>query len=117
MTRNRIYEKLYLGTRVWADLSRSRDVKNSHKKAQRFCAFLRLRSSKSEHQLQRELDLPRCRGRIGDDAGRRTVVGPCEHDLIRIREIRVIEDIERLCPELHIQSLADSHLLEEGCVD
>ena len=65
----------------------------------------------SEQQLERELDLPRGRGGSCNDSARGAVLGALENNLIRVREIRVIQNIERLGPELQIQSLTDSHLL------
>src|SRR5438132_5903704 len=71
----------------------------------------------SENQLQRELDLSRGRGRICNDPTRRAVIAARENNLIRVREIGVIQNIERLGAELHIQSLADSYPLQERRVD
>ena len=65
----------------------------------------------SELQLQRELDLPRRRGGRGNDPAQWAVLGALENNLIRIREIRVIQNIERLGTELQIQALTDSHPL------
>src|SRR5712691_1393139 len=67
----------------------------------------------SEQQLQRELYLPRGRGRVCNDATRGTVLGALENNLIREREIGVIENIERLGPELQLQCLTDFHVLEQ----
>src|SRR3989441_2358740 len=69
--------------------------------------------AKSKQELQRKLDLPRRRCRICNDPTRRAVLGALENDLIRVREIRVIENIERLGPELQLQSLSDSDVLEQ----
>src|SRR5437899_9175578 len=71
----------------------------------------------SELQLQRELDLPRCRGRRCNDPARRAVLGALEKNLIRVREVGVIQNIERLGAELQIQSLTDSHPLQQRSVD
>ena len=71
----------------------------------------------SEHQLQRELDLPRGGRRRVDDSGRGTVVVTREHNLIRVREIGVIENIERLGTELQIHFLINSYLLEQRSID
>src|SRR5437867_12077563 len=54
----------------------------------------------SELQLQRELDLPRGRSGIGNDAARGAVVGALENNFIRIAEIRLIQNIERRGAEL-----------------
>src|SRR2546427_13141168 len=64
-----------------------------------------------ELQLQRKLDLPRGRGGRCNDPARGAVVGALENNFIRIAEVRVIQNIERLGAELQIQSLADSHSL------
>ena len=61
----------------------------------------------SKNELQRELELPR-EPRRGNLPGRLTVVASLENDIVRVNEIGVIENIEGLHPELHIQSLADS---------
>ncbi len=64
-----------------------------------------------EQQLQRELDLTRCRGGRCNDPARGAVLGALENNLVRVREIGVIQTIERLGAELQIQSLTDSYLL------
>src|SRR5881628_377038 len=75
----------------------------------------------SEHQLQRELELPRGGGRIGNLSGRLavTVVGAValEDNLIREREIRVIENIERFRAELQRHALPDGDPLKKGRVE
>ena len=71
----------------------------------------------SELQLQRELDLPRGRGGRGNDPAQWAVLGALENNLIRIREIRVIQNIERLSAELQIQSLTDPQSLQERRVE
>src|SRR5437660_9704705 len=71
----------------------------------------------SELQLERELDLPRVRGGRCNDRARGAVLGALEENLIRVREIGVIQNIEHLGPELQIQSLTDSHPLQQGRVD
>src|SRR5439155_23973783 len=48
--------------------------------------------------------------RICDDSSGGAVAVARENNLIRVREIGVIENIEDLGPELQIQSLTDSHL-------
>src|SRR5436189_522247 len=73
--------------------------------------------AQSEQQLQRKLDLPRCRGRRRDDAARGAVLVALENNLIRVRQIRVIQNIERLGAELQIQSLTDSQSLQERRVE
>src|SRR5881628_484019 len=70
-----------------------------------------------ELQLQRELDLPRGRGSLLNDPARGAVCGAVEDNLIRVPQIRVIQNIERLGTELQIQSLTDSHSLQERGVD
>ena len=72
---------------------------------------------RSKHELHRDLDLPRSPDRRGKDPRRGAVATAGESDWIRVREIGVIEKVEGLCPELQIQSLIDSDLLEEGSVD
>src|SRR2546426_12344421 len=76
---------------------------------------------RSEQQLQRELDLPRGRGRIGNLAGRLAIAVvrgvALEDDPIRVREIRAIEHIERFGAELQRLALPDGYPLEEGRVD
>src|SRR5438093_4041660 len=69
--------------------------------------------AKSKQELQRELDLTRrCRRAVnGPDRG--AVLGARENHLIRVCEIGVIENIERLSAELHIQSFTDSDPLQE----
>src|SRR2546422_4285056 len=64
----------------------------------------------SEQQLQRELDLPRGRCGVCDDPARGAVVGALENNLIRVREIGVIQNIEYLRTELQIQAFAHSDL-------
>src|SRR5262245_4864791 len=65
----------------------------------------------SEQQLQRELNLSRCvRGR-GNRAGRRVVVVAREHQWIRCSEVRMIENVERLRPKLHVHLLRDVEFL------
>ena len=71
----------------------------------------------SKKQLQRELDLPRARGCVGDLPCRRAETGTRENDLVRNREIGVVENIEGLCPELQIPFLANSELLEKRSVE
>ena len=65
----------------------------------------------SEQQLQRELDLPRGRGGRCNDSAQGAVLGALEDNLIRIRQIGMIQNIERLGAELQIQTLTDSHSL------
>src|SRR5438093_4356475 len=71
----------------------------------------------SELQLERELDLTRGRGGRCNDPARGAVLGALEKNLIRVREIRVIQNIERLGAELQIHSLTDSHSLQQRGVD
>src|SRR5262249_54280166 len=74
-----------------------------------------------EHQPQRELDLPRGRGRRRNLAGRvaNAVVGAVAlpNDPIRVREIRMIENIEHFRAELQIHAFPDGNPLEQGRVD
>src|ERR1043166_5054533 len=65
----------------------------------------------SEQQLQRELDLTRGRGGRCNDPAQGAVLGALENNLIRVRQIGMIQNIERLGTELQIQPLADSHSL------
>src|SRR5437867_12387475 len=71
----------------------------------------------SELQLQRELDLPRGRGRIYNHPARGAVLVTLEKNLIRVRQVGVIQNIERLSPKLQIQALTDSHPFQERSVD
>src|SRR5438034_3923303 len=71
----------------------------------------------SELQLERELDLTRGRGGRCNDPARGAVLGALEKNLIRVRKIGVIQNIEHLGPELQIQSLTDSHPLQKRSVD
>src|SRR5439155_13027203 len=70
-----------------------------------------------KQQLQRKLDLPRGRGRSCNDRARGAVFAALEKNLVRVREIGVIHNIEHLGPELQIQSLTDSHPLQQRRVD
>ena len=68
-----------------------------------------------KHELQRELELSR--GRRRGHLARRGIVGVAgaiasKNDRIRVEEVGVIQNIERFRPELLIESLADSELLE-----
>src|SRR6266568_6005789 len=73
--------------------------------------------SKSKQQLQCELELTRGPVGLGNHAGRGADRTAIENDLIRVREIGVIEKVESLRPELQIQFLADGELLEQRHVD
>ena len=70
-----------------------------------------------EHDLQRELDLSRGRGRLFNHARRWADSSARKNDLVRGREIGVIENIEGLRTELQIQFLVDGELLEQRCVE
>ena len=71
----------------------------------------------SEQQLQRKLELPgRSRG-TRDDARRRTRVIPLEYHLAGFCKVHVVQNVERLRPELQAQLLIDADPLEERCVD
>src|SRR3989449_4457278 len=73
--------------------------------------------AKSKQELQCKLDLPRrCRRTVNGPA-RGAVLAALENLLIRVCEIGVIEHVERLGAELHIQSLTDSYLLQERRID
>src|SRR2546426_12358371 len=73
--------------------------------------------AKSKQELQCKLDLTRrCRRAVNGPA-RGAVLAALENHLIRVREIGVIENIERLGAELHIQSLTDSYSLQERRID
>src|SRR5215467_11888120 len=75
----------------------------------------------SKHQLQRELDLPRRRGRTGnlaDGIAIAVVVAVAlEHNEIRVSEIRAIQNIERFRAELQRHALPDGNSLKQGRVD
>ena len=60
----------------------------------------------SKKQLQRELDLPRARGCVGDLPCRRAETGARENDLVRDREIGVVERIEGLDAQIEPQPIA-----------
>src|SRR5205809_5278854 len=70
-----------------------------------------------EHQLQRELDLPRGPIRLSNHACRWADPSSRKNDLVRGSEIGVIENIDGLRPELQSQFLADGELLEQRCVE
>ena len=74
---------------------------------------------KSKDEFQSELELPRGPGR-GNLPGRVAigVIGAAarENNRIRVEEIRVIEHIERLRPELQVKLLVDTELLEKRSV-
>src|SRR5437773_11234151 len=78
---------------------------------------IRVLPTSLEDQLQRELELTREGGRRQNLATRGTVFGSLEKNLVRVREIGAIEDIERLGPERQLQSLSDCHVLEQRRVD
>jgi len=72
-----------------------------------------------KHQLQGKLELPR--GRRRRNLPGRVAIGVFgavanKNDRIRVEEIRVIEEIERLRPELQVKSLVDTELLEKRSV-
>ena len=86
------------------------------------CLFVaNISVSTSEHQLQRELDLPRGRGRTGNLAGgiaiAVVVAVALEHNEIRVSEIRAIQNIERFRAELQRHALPDGNPLKQGRVD
>src|SRR5437870_5216089 len=71
-----------------------------------------------ELEPQRELDLALAVRRFGDGSGRAGVlarVGGIEHHIPRDRtvEVRVIENVEGLCPELQIQFFLQRNPLEQ----
>jgi hypothetical protein len=72
-----------------------------------------MRRHTSEEQLQCELDLPRGRCGIVNDPARGAVVAARENYLVREREIGMIQNVEQLGPELHVQSFTDSDPLQE----
>src|SRR5579864_1209457 len=57
-------------------------------------------------KFQRELEFPRGRRRR-NLPGRLAVAASLENDIVRVKEIGVIEDVEGFCPELHIHFLVD----------
>ena len=68
-------------------------------------------------QLQAELNLPRGRGRRGNDArrcGRQHSRGRREDDRVRIVEIGAIENIEQLGPELKVEPLREQEFFGHG---
>src|SRR5262245_14190973 len=89
------------------------------------CAFVSLClvtvPKSSKHQLQRELDLPRGRGRTGNLAGgiaiAVVVAVALENNEIRVSEIRTIQNIERFGAELKRHALPDGDPLKQGSVD
>src|SRR5437867_11260472 len=70
-----------------------------------------------KYDLQRELNLARGRGRLFNHARRWADSSARKNDLVRGREIGVIENIEGLRTELQIQFLVDGELLEQRCVE
>src|SRR5207247_5271604 len=78
---------------------------------------IRVLPTSLEDQLQRELELTREGGRRQKLATRGTVFGSLEKNLVRVREIGAIENIEHLGPERQLQCLTDCHVLEQRRVD
>src|SRR5438445_13893648 len=74
-------------------------------------------ASKSEQDLQRELDLTRVRGGLGNNAGRGIVVLTGERHGVGRCEVRVIENGEALYTELQIHALRDAEPLDHRCVE
>src|SRR6266849_466906 len=74
-------------------------------------------NARSEQELQRELDLPRGRGRVGKAPRRGAEAVARENDLGRVLEIWVVEKIEDLRPELQLPSFADFDVLEQRSVN
>src|SRR5262249_2841026 len=78
-------------------------------------------SKKSKLQPQRELDLPRRRGRTGNLAGGIAIAVVAavalEHNEIRVGEILAIQNMERFHAELQLNALPDGDPLKQGCVD
>src|ERR1051326_6744775 len=72
----------------------------SHKNAQILCFFVANSLIGSKHELHRELELSRGSVRLSNHARRGAVSIAIENNLIRVREIRVIEKIKHLRPEL-----------------
>ena len=68
----------------------------------------------SEHQLQRELNLPRSGGRRGNLSRGGADAAARENNSIGVRKVSLIENIEELGAELQSVSLGDLELLEEG---
>src|SRR2546425_5142474 len=87
----------------------------------KFGVRLRISPQNSEHQLQRELDLPRGGGCVSNLAGRLavTIVSAValEDHLIRESEIHVIQNIERFRAELQRHALPDGDPLKQGRVE
>ncbi len=65
----------------------------------------------SEKDPHRKLDLALARGSIGNDAGGRANAISKKHDSIGCIKVCVIENVERLRPELQIPFLVDAELL------
>jgi len=57
-----------------------------------------------EQELQRELDLPRGRGRLSDHACRWADRSARKNDLVRVREIGVIENVEPFARNCKVNS-------------
>ena len=72
---------------------------------------------KSEHELQRELDLARGRGGAGDDPCRGVDGAPREHNRVRFRKVRVIENVESLRSKLQSPPLIDADLFDQRGVE
>src|SRR5438067_2399189 len=66
----------------------------------------------SKQELQRELDLPRGRGRGNDPRGRAIVIAR-ENDWVGRRKVGMVEEVEGLHPKLQIHVLSDAELLEQ----
>ena len=70
-----------------------------------------------ELEPQRELDLALAVRRLSNDPGRAGKVIARENDPLGVSEVRVIEDVEDLDPELHVQTLLQGNPLEQRGVD
>src|SRR5947209_1410218 len=71
-----------------------------------------------EDQLDSELNLPRTAQIAARGPGRKNLSeSVCRLAVLRLPEIRVVEDIERFGPELNGNALADGRVLGEGHVD
>src|ERR1043166_1809494 len=67
----------------------------------------------SELEPQRELDLALAVRGFSNDPGRTGNLTARENDQLGVSEVRVIEDVEGLEPELHIQLLLQRNPLEQ----
>src|SRR4051794_13473643 len=78
----------------------------------------RISSTQSENQLQRELDLARAAEVAADGPRRRDLPEGGDREVVlRLGEIRVIEQVERLAAELQRDPLGDLRVFRDRQVD